>query len=431
MLFVYLVTRTSLYATTAIVVVIIAVQIYLLIRYIEETNRILARFLTSIRYSDFSQTFSSTQKGKSFAELNDAVSEVIKDFQKVRAEKEEQYRYLQTVVRHVGIGLMAYDNEGAVDLINQAAKRLLKVNQLNNINSLSRYSGKLVAKLKELKPGERALLKVESDGERLQLSIHATMFKLQQRPITLVSIQNIESELAEQEMEAWQKLIRILTHEIMNSVTPIASLASTVNELINESAKTGKGEGIEIDGGVKDDINQAVATIEKRSQGLLAFINAYRDLTRIPKPNFQAFKVSDLFERVLQLMKSQLDKYQVRLDLDISPEDLELVADKELIEQVLINLLLNSHQALEKIQDSLIELKARTDGSGRILIMVKDNGPGIDQSVTEKIFLPFFTTKKDGSGIGLSLSRQIMRLHGGSIKLQSSSPGNTVFVLKF
>ncbi len=239
-LLVYLLSETSLYATSLVVAIVAVLQVAALIHYVEKTNRDLARFLTSIRFSDFSQSFSGSARGSSFEDLNLAFDEVVTQFQKARSEKEEQYRYLQTVVQHIGLGLVAFDTEGEVDLVNNAAKKLLRVTSLKNVNNLTAFSGELVDTLNNLQSGDKALVKIEDEGETLFLAIYATSFKLRNRAITLVSMQNIESELAEQEMQAWQKLIRVLTHEIMNSVTPIASLASTVNTLIEKSAvKTG------------------------------------------------------------------------------------------------------------------------------------------------------------------------------------------------
>ncbi len=430
LLLVYLLKETTLYATSLVAAIAVVLQVASMIHYIEKTNRDLARFLTSIKYSDFSQSFAGRQRGSSFEHLNAAFDEVIAEFHKARSEKEEQYRYLQTVIQHIGLGLLAFDSSGDVDLINNAAKKLLRVTHLNNIKSLESFSQRLVETLFRLKPGEKALVKVEDYAEELHLAVYATAVRIRNKSITLVSMQNIESELAEQEMLAWQKLIRVLTHEIMNSVTPIASLASTVNNMIGATGEEGDGtEGLSIES--TEDVRQAVATIEKRSRGLLHFTEAYRNLTRIPKPNFSVFPAIDLLERVVQLMEGQVRKNNVKLTIEVEPRSLELTADRELVEQVLINLILNAIHALKDTPEKKIELGSRLDDRGRVLVTVADNGPGIDESVKEKIFTPFFTTKKDGSGIGLSLSREIMRLHKGRIAVQSAPGEHTVFSLRF
>ncbi|MDZ7289245.1 MAG: ATP-binding protein [candidate division KSB1 bacterium] len=425
-LFFYLLWQTALYASLLIVAVVILYQIYSLIHYVEKTNRDLTRFLEAIKHSDFSQSFSGAGLGSSFDALKAAFNEVIGEFRRARAEKEEHFRYLQTVVQHVGIGLMAFAPDGEVALLNTAAKRLLKMAQLKNINALESFSKPLVETLRRLTSGEKALVRVEDKNELLQLAIHATEFKLREQKFTLVSLQNIQSELEEKEMEAWQNLIRVLTHEIMNSVTPIASLASTVNELLLSPPSGGK---ISLDS--ISDIRGAVQTIQKRSEGLLHFVDAYRSLTRIPKPDFKIFPVSELFGRVQQLMQAHVTANAIDFFMKVEPESLELTADPELIEQVLINLLLNAIHALNGKPGGRIELTAGMDERGRVVIQVFDNGPGIIPEVLEKIFVPFFTTKPEGSGIGLSISRQIMRLHRGTITARSEPNVETVFTLRF
>jgi nitrogen fixation/metabolism regulation signal transduction histidine kinase len=330
----------------------------------------------------------------------------------------------------VGIGLIAFQPDGHVELINTAAKRLLRVPRLKNIKSLESLSKTLVDTMLRLRSRENALVKVEDENELLHLALYATEFKLRGLKYSLLSIQNIHSELEEREMEAWQKLIRVLTHEIMNSITPIASLTSTISGLIKDAY----GKKIKSDKFQNEafkDIQQALQTIQKRSQGLLHFVDAYRNLALIPKPNFQIFPIKELLDRVRKLMQANIEKNSIRFKISVEPESLELTADPELIEQVLINLMLNALQAVERRKKSRIELNALMDGRGRIIIQVVDNGPGIPKENLEKIFIPFFSTKEEGSGIGLSLSRQIIRLHHGSIGVHSEPDAQTVFTLRF
>lgn len=429
-LFFYLLFKTALYSATFIVGAIILYQIYALIRYVEKTNRDLTRFFQSIKYSDFSQTFRYSGLGSSFDSLKSTFTEVADAFRKARAEKEEHYQYLQTVVQHVGIGLIAFQPDGEVELINTAAKRLLRVPRLKNIKSLESFSKPLVNKLFQLKSRENALVEVEDNNELMHLALYSTEFKLHGQIFTLVSLQNIHSELEEKEIEAWQKLIRVLTHEMMNSITPIVSLASTVNELINESYKI-KAPGKKYDVDTLNDIQQALQTIRKRGQGLLHFVNAYRNLTIIPKPNFKIFPVKELFTRAEQLMKANIEDAGAVFEVNIDPQTLELTADPELIEQVLINLQLNALQAIKGKKNPRINLASHLGERGRIIVQVIDNGPGIPEENMEKIFIPFFSTKEGGSGIGLSLSRQIMRLHKGAITVHSEPNVQTVFTLRF
>jgi len=425
-LFFYLVFRTNLFATIFIVGLLVVLQVYFLFKYVERTNRDLTRFLQSIKYSDFTQPFISPVKGTKFDELNSAFSEVVNAFQRTRMEKEEHFRYLQTVVQHIGIGLIAFKSDGEVELFNNAAKRMLNISHLRMIPQLTAISPDLVNKLTEIRPGEKQQLKLQLDGDTLLLSMYATGFILRQQRYTLVSLQNIQSELEEKEMESWQNLIRVLTHEIMNSITPIASLASTATELL--SPKPGD---LPSDDETTKDVLVAVKTIQKRSTALMNFVDDYRKLTRLPKPNFEVFQIQELFLRTERLLKDQLKKESIGFETSINPETLELTADPGLIEQVLINLCKNSIEALRETPNPLIRLIAKTDGSGNPIIQVIDNGPGIKAEVVDKVFIPFFTTKKEGSGIGLSLSKQIMRLHRGIISINSTPNVETVVSLRF
>lgn len=426
----YLLSETSLIATTFIVASLIGMQVYSLIHVVQKTNRDIARFFSSIRYSDFSQSFVSNVKGSSFEELSGAFAEVIEEFKKTRTEREEHYRYLQTVVQHVGIGLMAFTAKGDVELLNVAAKRLLKVHAIKNVSELSAVSKPLVDSLYTIRSGDKILVKLANNNELLQLSIYATEFKMRNKHYTLVSITNIQSELEEQQMEAWQNLIRVLTHEIMNSVTPIISLSSTASTLVEEldgdirSGQTLTSETLE-------DVKGALTTITKRSKGLLHFVNDYRNLMRVPAPNFQIVKIASLFGRLQQLFSEQFNEKHIAFSTSITPDNLEGMVDADLIEQVLINMVLNSISALSNSPAAQIRLESAIGKSGGVLIQIIDNGHGIPEELYEKIFIPFFTTRKEGSGIGLSLSKQIMRLHKGGITVRSIPDKETVFTLRF
>ena len=430
-LFFYLIftSRDTLYATIFILGFVIVYQTYTLVYYVEKTNRDLNRFLTTIKHEDFSQTFIGQGLGSSFDDLKKAFNEIIQKFHKTRAEKEEHHRYLQTVVQHVGIGLIAFQQDGKVELLNNAAKKLLKIPRLRNVKELDSLSKDFVDRLLKLKSGQRDLIKIDVGNELMQLAINAAEFRIREQGLTLVSLQNIQSELEEKELEAWQNLIRVLTHEIMNSVTPISSLASTVNELLNPNGE--EAATSELNNETRSDIHGAVRTIQKRSEGLLHFVDAYRDLTRVPTPNYQIFPITDLFDRVYQLMKVELSENTIDFQFEVIPEMLELTADLELVEQILINMLKNAIQALGDRPKPRIRLSSQIDNNGRIIIQVYDNGPGIPKEELEKIFIPFFTTKKNGTGIGLSLSRQIMRLHRGAVKVQSKPDEETIFTLRF
>jgi two-component system nitrogen regulation sensor histidine kinase NtrY len=416
--------------TPFIIGAIIVFQIFSLIRYIDKTNRELANFLESIRFSEFSRTFNMKGMGASFEELNNAFNEVINDFQRVRSEKEEHFYYLQTILQNIDVAVVAYRSDGTIELINKSAKKLFQVSGLRNIQGLESLSKELVTVLFRIQPGQNELVKVQDDDDFLQLSIYATNFKIKDNIITLATIKDIQTMLEEQETEAWQKLIRVLTHEIMNSITPISSLSSTLTLATNAMKRDGSGNAI-LDAESVDELGQALQTINRRSDGLLHFVNTYRNLTKIPQPNFAFCKVSEILNNVHNLMSEEIKANSIEMKLWCEPDNISLTADGQLIEQVLINLLKNSVQALKSRTDATIKLIGFFNKRGRVTIQVIDNGPGILPDVLEKIFIPFFTTKPAGSGIGLSLSRQILKLHNGSITAQSIPEQETVFTLTF
>lgn len=421
--FFFTIFRARLAAAAVLLGLAGATQLWGLLRAVDRTNRDLARFFDSVRFDDYSQTFRSQRLGGSFKELHAALARVVEAFRAARADKEEQALYLQTVVQHVGIGLVVFQPDGEIELLNNAAQRLLRIPPYKNVRDLEEACPGLATTLLRLRPADRELVKVEAGDDQLQLLLHAAAFKQRGRDLTLVTVQDIRGELEEREIEAWQKLIRVLTHEIMNSMTPISSLAGTVEGLID---KGGAGDPESL-----ADIRGALKTIQRRSEGLLHFVDGYRNLARVPKPDLKFFPASDLFAQVAQLLQPRLDECGGRLETSSNPARLEVLADPALLEQVLINLVLNACEAVRGRDRPQIALTASLDERGRPVIQVRDNGPGIPPENLDKIFVPFFSTKEGGSGIGLSLSRQIMRLHGGSISAASKPGRETLFTLRF
>ncbi|MBN2412937.1 GHKL domain-containing protein [candidate division KSB1 bacterium] len=404
-------------------------QVYSLFHLIDTTNFELAQFFQAVKYSDFTRFFSGKVKGKSYSELYRAFNDVMDHIEQSREEKEEQYRYMQTIVQHIGIGLIVFDGSGSVDLVNNAARRILNITAIRNIHKLEKIDPSLVKRITSLKHGDRDIFKLKINDELQQMMIFVTDFIMHRKNYRLISFQNIQSELEEKELDAWQKLIRVLTHEIMNSITPISSLASTANELLaGHPGQFSKNPHCDE---VIQDIGNAIETIEKRSKGLLHFVENYRKLIRIPKPEYQMFGIRDLFDRIELLFQKQLTENSVVFQKKIDPPNLELMADPDLVEQVLINLVKNALEAVQNINGATIELNAGLDNYSKPVIRISDNGVGIRKDILDNIFIPFFTTKSNGSGIGLSLSRQIMRLHGGTISVKSDEASGTVFQLRF
>ena len=404
--------------------IILLSLVYYHVKYMDQTNRNFKRFLEAINYSDFSQSFTDKNLGKSFSELSQAFTQVVEKFQKARAEKEKSFRYLNTIVQYINNGLISFDQEGNVDFINRSAKKILNIRFLKNIQSFKTKNPNLYQLIKKIRHGEKLVKKISINNDTKQMAFSGYEFKVGDKELKLLSIQDIHNLLEDKELEAWQKLIRVLTHEIMNSLTPISSLSSTTFELIQE---------IEVqDDPLKEkllDIKDALNTIHKRSEGLTDFVKAYRSLTLIPKPEFQIISVSSLFSRVYKILKPKLQEQGISFERIIDPESLEISADPSLMEQVLINLLLNSIYALKETQKPQIELKCFLGDNGKVVIQVIDNGNGILEKNLGKIFVPFYSTKKS-SGVGLSFCKQIMKLHNGQTKV-ASTQNSITFSLYF
>lgn len=408
----------------AVMFLILAYEVFQLIKFVDITNREIVKFLQGINFSDFSQTTSIKKFGKSFNELSDEMNKVMNKFKQTRTEKEESIKYLQTVVEHVGIGLITFNTKGDVHLFNKTAKIILKTVPIKNIAALDKFSPGFDKFLYNLKTGEKNAFKFVDKGEKIQLLAYGTEFIMKNQNLKLVAFYNIQPELEENEIEAWQKLIRVLTHEIMNSITPISSLAATVNHILKKP-----DEQFISDVGSVDDITQAISTIQKRSEGLINFVNKYRDISKIPKPNFQNIIVSELFYRIRLLTDNSLSGLKINFIISVEPKYLEIVADPDLLEQVILNLVKNSIHSLSSTQNPEIKLIAFINDRGRTTFNIIDNGKGISEDIIDKIFIPFFSTKTDGSGIGLSISQSIIRAHGGSIWVNSLPDKETVFTI--
>jgi len=431
---IFVIHTDSAYAISTIILsLLFFAQIITLIRYTEQTNIKLTRFFESIRHADFTSTFTDNELGRSFEGLNKEFNEVIEAFNKNKTEKEEHFNYLLTVIQHVSIGIIVFKRDGTVDVFNNAVKRLLQLPRLRNIKKLSVIEDDLPDKLLSMKAGDKSLVKVFVADELLQLSMHATQFRMRGEEYILVSFQDIHPELEQKEIESWQKLIRVLTHEIMNSITPISSLTETVDDILkNHEKDPPSAEDYKED---MENIRQAITTIGNRSKGLLNFVELYRNLTRIPKPNFRHFYVQSLFDRAIELLGPKIEKINIETTIKIFPKDLKILADPDLIDQVLINLLLNAIDAVSgKRTDNTkpkITIVASVNLNNRTTIEVADNGKGIKPDLLDKIFMPFFTSKSLGSGIGLSLSRQIMQMHKGSISVRSKQDEGAIFTMVF
>ncbi|HFA49894.1 MAG TPA: ATP-binding protein [Bacteroidetes bacterium] len=421
---VYCAAKTEFYITMFILFVVIVLTVMDMVRYVDQTNKDFTAFLLGIKYDDFSATYSGHHKGKSFGAMYDAFNDINRKFLNIRAEKEANHQYLQTIVESVNVGLLCIDEGGGIFMMNKALQKLLNKPYLVHVDAFQQVHEGLHAAVKRIKTGERDMVKVELENKTMQLALQAAEFVLRDQKLKLISFHNIQGELEEQELDAWQKLIRILRHEIMNSIAPIVSLASTIDNMLADAP-----DGI-TDKEQSDDIRAAISAIRNRSEGLMHFTETYRNLTRLPPPKFQLVDANDLVERLRVLYQPVFEKNNIQFKTQLSQTPVIFQADVELIEQVIINIVKNAVDAIKGKEGPTISISTQRTKEGSAVIKIADNGKGIEKEKLAQVFVPFYTTKEEGSGIGLSLSRQIMRTHRGRISVQSVPGEGTVFTLR-
>ena len=347
-------------------------------------------------------------------EINRALNRVGHILYNVKSETAQQEKYYELILDCINTGVLVLNDNGAIYQKNNEALRLLGLNVLTHIRQLSKVDVTLMQKVEFCRTGEKLQITFNNERGTVNLSIRVSDITIRKEHLRILALSDINSELDEKEIDSWIRLTRVLTHEIMNSVTPITSLSDTLLSLSDTH---------------DEEIRSGLQTISTTGKGLLAFVESYRRFTRIPTPEPSLFYVKAFIDRMVELARHQNTCKNITFHTDISPADLIVYADENLISQVVINLLKNAIQAIGTRADGKIEISARCNDSEEILIEIKNNGPVIPPEIADHIFIPFFTTKEGGSGIGLSISRQIMRLSGGSITLL---PGKeTKFVLKF
>jgi two-component system, NtrC family, nitrogen regulation sensor histidine kinase NtrY len=393
------------------------------VAYVDRFNRDLKSFMVSLLQRDFTTHYQSSGRSKSFDELYGMLNRISAVFKTISSEKEVQYRYLEMLVDHLQVGILSMDERGDIQLANQALKDLLRKDVIMNLRSLESLDPALVNALRQIRTGETHLVKVRVHNELLQLSVHASEFMLEEKYHKLISMQNIRNELDAREMEAWQKLIRVLTHEIMNSVSPVISLSQTMHGLVDQHRDNLRSA----DPGLYEALDKGLEAIKFRSEGLYHFTQSYRKLTGIPKLSLKETNLRDILLRVRTLMENKMNEKGITFTT--GNEDVPIVADPDLMEHVLINLLLNAIEAVAEAEGPRIEVRGFRDAMGHVSIYVRDNGEGIDEATAEKIFIPFFTTRKNGSGIGLAITNQILQLHHAHIHFTSEKGKGTEFVI--
>jgi two-component system nitrogen regulation sensor histidine kinase NtrY len=404
--------------------------------WLNRTNKKLAYFFSAVRNDDTSLFF---PEGVGFANekmLNSSLNELNNKLKDARINIELQEKFYKSIMEKIRTGIISFYKNGVVEFTNPEIKRMFGLEHISHINKLQTIDSRLVEMLEKIESGDQRRINVKVNNNLLRLAVHSQTIIIQNREVKIVTLQDIKSELDIHEMDSWQKLIRILNHEIMNSVAPITSLSSTLSGFYKSGEDQTSPENITPR--IISDTIRGLNIIENHGKGLIHFVESYRSLTQLPKPEFTRINLGEFFESLMILINSGFDNdnnnYKVRplVTSSVTPDDLTLVADDKLLAQVFINVAKNSIEAFGKYkEDDFIAMSAGRNTDGRIVLTIKDNGPGMDADTLEKIFVPFFTTKESGSGIGLSLSRQIMRIHNGNIICESTPGEGTVVSLIF
>lgn len=403
------------------------IAIYNLYRFVIKRFVEMDDFFESVKYRDFSRWFVEDKGPQDVRELHKGFNLVNKTIKAIDSERQAQFVYLQKILEMVNIGIIAYNVEsGDVLWANDSLLKILDFPSFKNISFVEKRRPKIYDELFETYHSNTASVTLEMRQETLKVLISDTVFEMEENSFKLIVLQNIEETLNRNESEAWKKLLSVMTHEIMNSIAPITSLAETLQTDIQKSLDNPSSEKLEL-----EDINAGLNSIKKRSQGLMKFAKTYRSLNKVTHVNKTTIKASDLFENIRELMKPSLENKAIELIFDLKDPNLLLEIDSYLIEQVLINLILNALDATEKVANPKVIVSANIGHNGKAQLRVKDNGTGIPEEIIDSIFVPFFSTKKTGSGIGLSLCKQIMLLHSGKIQIQSNEDSGTSVSLTF
>ena len=398
-----------------------------MIRFQKKAQDEVSQFVESIHYRDFSRHFDVRKAPTELKPLRKGFNEINTTFKLISRERETQYHYLQKILELVDTGILSYENEtGETGWINEAFKRLIGIPYIKTIYSLEKREEALYKEIINIKPGESKVISITRNQQQYKILINASILRSDDKVYKLVAFQNVSEALDETESRAWQKLLSVMTHEIMNSVAPISSLADTLKNRLQSPEIANSPVSSQL-----EDLELGIDTIKRRSEGLLKFTESYRNLNKITKLDLKKILVRDLFENLNSLMQPSLEKKHIELEIVLRDPALAIEADINLLEQVMINLLVNAIDAVKEREQPRISLSAEIQVNNRVTVKVADNGSGIPTELLDKIFIPFFSTRKTGSGIGLSLCKQIMLLHKGNIQVQSAEGKGSAFLLQF
>jgi nitrogen fixation/metabolism regulation signal transduction histidine kinase len=424
----WLIFQKEMYILSIIPIIVLFFQTANLIWFLNATNRQLFYFFDAIKNEDSTLSFPEKTNNRILVELNKSLNKVNKQIQQIHIENRQQEQYFQALLEHAATGMMTFDEKGFILHSNSLMRRLLSLKVLTHLNQLDKIEHKLFLSIKNIRASEQRLVTINNSRGTIQLLIKASSFISDKKELILLSVQDIKNELDEKELDTWRKLIRVMMHEIMNSITPITSLSESLGGYFYSNGEVKSPS--EIDEKTIATTIRGLEVIREQGKSLISFVDSYRKLTRLPKPEKKPFIVKNLIENINILSDSFEFSEQIEIGFEVNPEELEILADEKLISQVLINLVKNAFQANAENAGAKVKIVSGLGENGRPEIRVIDNGPGIPEDVLDKIFIPFFTTKENGSGIGLSLSRQIMQMHGGTLKVETQSQ-KTVFIVVF
>ena len=409
------------YLFVALLSPLVFYQIVDFIRFQKKAHEELNEFVEAIHYRDFSRYFDVKHAPADLQPLRKGFNDINTTFKVISKEKETQYQYLQKILELVDTGILSYQPEsGEVVWMNESLKKMLQLPYLKTIHSLAKRDKALFDEIYQLKPGENKIAVAHLEKSSFKVLLSATAFQTDGQKYKLVAFQNVNEALDETESKAWQKLLSVMTHEIMNSVAPISSLAETLKNRLSSN-----------DENTIEDLELGIDTIKRRSEGLLKFAETYRNLNKITTLSLQKIYIREMFLNLRRLMQPTFEQKEIEFEIVLKDPNLQMNADPSLLEQVLINLVVNAIEAVKGKKGAKIVLSAEQIHNQKILLKVADNGQGMPEEVVDKIFIPFFSTKKNGSGIGLSLCKQIVLLHRGNIQVQSVESKGTVFSLQF
>ena len=411
---------------------ITAYVVFDIYKMIKKAQDEVSEFVESIHYRDFSRNFNVKQAPTELQSLRQGFNEINSTFRIISKESELQYQYLQQILELVETGILSYEiKTGEVIWMNDSFKKMMGIPYLKTIHSLEKRDALLYQDILALKPRDTKTTTITTDKNNVKILLSASAFQTEGKIYKLIAFQNINEVVDETESQAWRKLLSVMTHEIMNSIAPISSLADTLNYRLSALSEQQADNTKLMSQYLLDDLQVGIETIQKRSEGLLRFAETYRNLNKITTLNLKKVYARDLFENLYQLMHPTLEEKNIELEIILKNPDLQLEVDTNLVEQALINLLVNAIEAVKEVENAKIQLSAFISPTNKTILKVADNGSGMSDAVLDKIFIPFFSTRKNGSGIGLSLCKQIMMLHKGQIQVQSTEGEGTAFSLQF